>query len=286
MPVPMRDGTKLATNIWRPDADGPVPTLLVRNPYSKQQVTTYGYTSPNIFVLVEAGYAVAVQDTRGTFCSEGTFVPHVDDAGDGADTVAWLTEQDWCDGNVGSWGASYLGFVQWQTAATGVAGLRAMAPAVTSADLYRAPWHSPGGALSLDCLLAWTTLMSANELQRRLATGEGDPSDMVGLGAAMADLTVLSDRTPVAEQPLLGTYLPWVVDQVIGHPDRDATWEALSSIDRVGLLLPLGTHLLVGLGDTPDRAAGSVAAALAAHLQDEQRSAGPRTPPPPTAPTP
>src|SRR4051794_5822649 len=104
VPVPMRDGTKLATNIWRPDAPEPVPVLLVRLPYGKQGLTTYTGTSPNIFALVEAGYAIAVQDTRGTFASEGEFVPYVDDVDDGTDTVAWLTEQDWCDGNIGAWG--------------------------------------------------------------------------------------------------------------------------------------------------------------------------------------
>lgn len=237
VPVPMRDGTKLATNIWRPDGAEPVPTLLVRNPYDKQAMQTYGYTSPNIFVLVESGYAVAVQDTRGVFRSEGTFVPHVDDAADGADTVAWLAEQDWCDGNIGAWGGSYLGFVQWLLAATGAPQLKAIAPSVTSADLYRAPWHTPGGALSLDTLLVWSTLMSTNELRRAMAGGSADPADMVDmvdLVTAMADTKLLTSQTPVAEQPLISKYLPWVVDTAIGHPDRDETWTALSPLDRAG----------------------------------------------------
>lgn len=234
VPVPMRDGTKLATNVWRPDVDGPVPTLLVRNPYDKQAMQIYGYTSPNIFVLVEAGYAVVVQDTRGVFRSEGTFVPHVDDAADGVDTVAWLIDQDWCDGNIGTWGASYLGFVQWLLAATGGPELKAIAPAVTSADLYRAPWHTPGGALSLDCLVTWSALMSGNELRRGLATGDADPADMNAVFAAMADGTVLTSRTPVADQPLIAKYLPWIVDSAMGHPDRDETWTELSALDRAG----------------------------------------------------
>jgi len=232
VPVSMRDGAKLATNIWRPEVGSPVPVLLVRNPYGKQDLVSYTITSPNIFTLVEAGYAIAVQDARGTFASEGTFVPHVDDAADGRDTVAWLVDQDWCDGSVGSWGPSYLGFVQWQTASTGVRGLRALAPSVTSADLYRAPWYSRGGALSLDTLLAWSTLISVNVLQRGLETGHGDIADLPLLVAALADLTTLSSTTPVAEQPLLARYLPWVVAQVIDHPERDQTWEPLSSIDR------------------------------------------------------
>lgn len=233
VPVPVRDGAKLATTIWVPETDVRVPALLVRTPYGKNMIESYGQPSPNIFELVEAGYAIAVQDTRGTFRSEGEFVPHVDDAADGSDTVRWLVNQDWCDGNVGSWGGSYLGFVQWQTASTGVDGLRAIAPSVTSADLYRAPWYSRGGALSLDCLLTWSTTMSLNELQRRLADGEddGDAHDLPILSAAMGDMSDALRSTPTAEQPLLQRYLPWVLDQVIEHPERDATWTSIASVD-------------------------------------------------------
>lgn len=85
------------------------------------------------------GYAVAVQECRGTFGSEGVFSPHEADAEDGAETVRWLVAQDWCDGNVGSFGGSYLGFVQWHAASIGVSGLKAIAPVMASADLYRAP---------------------------------------------------------------------------------------------------------------------------------------------------
>jgi predicted acyl esterase len=115
--------------------------------------------------------------------------------------------------------------VQWQIAVTGNPAVKAMAPSVTSADLYRAPWHSPGGALSLDSMLGWATLMSANALQRGLPTGDGDPADMVELGAAMADGTTLTSRTPVAAQPIVAKYLPWIVETGMGHPDRDKIWE-------------------------------------------------------------
>ena len=65
---------------------------------------------PNLFALIEAGDAVVYQDCRGTFRSGGEFTPMVNEASDGADTVAWLLEQPWRDGNIGTSGASYLGF--------------------------------------------------------------------------------------------------------------------------------------------------------------------------------
>src|SRR4051794_34373016 len=96
--VPMRDGVALATDVWIPDG-GPAPVLLARLPYGKNEMTipTQAVT-PNFFALLDAGYAVVWQDCRGAFASEGEFTPVVNEADDGADTIAWLREQPWCDG--------------------------------------------------------------------------------------------------------------------------------------------------------------------------------------------
>lgn len=242
--VPTRDGTKLATDIWLPESDFRLPALLMRTPYGKGWLTTtYGITSPNIFELMKRGYAVAIQECRGTFGSEGTFVPHVADADDGADTVQWLIDQEWCDGNIGSFGPSYIGFVQLQTAATGVPGLKAIAPAATSADLYAGFWHSQGGALSLRCALIWSTLMAFNEAQRVLARGSGDPDDVSQLAAGLADHAAISAVTPVAGHPLIAKYLPWAIDVGIDRPDRDEAWGDLAAIDRVSSMTTPALHI-------------------------------------------
>jgi putative CocE/NonD family hydrolase len=95
----------------------PAPTLLVRLPYGKDLTVLLAYgLMPNLFALIEAGYAVVYQDCRGTFRSGGEFVPMRSEPNGGADTIAWLVEQPWCDGNIGTFGASYLGFVQWASA--------------------------------------------------------------------------------------------------------------------------------------------------------------------------
>ncbi|HEY0719044.1 MAG TPA: CocE/NonD family hydrolase [Streptosporangiaceae bacterium] len=149
--VPMRDGVRLATDAWIPDGDRPAPVLLVRLPYGKDMNGLYAYgLVPNVFTLVEAGYAVVYQDGRGTFRSGGEFTPMVNEPGDGADTVAWLLAQPWCDGNIGTYGASYLGFVQWAIASA-AAPVKAIAPAVTTTDYYSAPWYSEGGAAPCRC---------------------------------------------------------------------------------------------------------------------------------------
>jgi X-Pro dipeptidyl-peptidase (S15 family) len=113
--IPVRDGVLLAANVWRP-VEGRAPTLLVRLPYSKDIEAPLGDYFPNIPTLLEAGYAVVMQDCRGTFRSEGEFVPHAADRTDGEDTIAWIAEQPWSDGTVGMYGPSYLGMVQWEAA--------------------------------------------------------------------------------------------------------------------------------------------------------------------------
>src|SRR4051794_18120579 len=159
--VPMRDGVALATDLWIPD-DRPAPTLLVRLPYGKDVLPgVFAYALlPNLFALLEAGYAVVWQDCRGTFRSGGEFTPMTDEPYDGADTIAWLREQQWCDGSVGTYGPSYLGFVQWASASQNPEGLKAIAPTVTTTDYYATPWYSEGGALSWHTAWLWTTLMA------------------------------------------------------------------------------------------------------------------------------
>jgi len=229
--VPMRDGVELATDIWIPDEAGPAPTLLVRLPYGKDMPALYAYgLIPNIFALVEAGYVVVYQDCRGTFRSGGEFVPMVNEPNDGADTIAWLLEQPWCDGNIGSYGASYLGFVQWASASS-TAGVKAIAPAVTTTDYYSTPWYSEGGALSLHAIHSWTTLMALSDAQRAVAAGAGDPRALMDLLGVAADPQPHMAAMPFREQPLLEKQWQWWA-QILGHPARDQYWSEVSVADH------------------------------------------------------
>src|SRR4051812_20301579 len=111
----MRDGVTLAADIWRP-LEGTAPTLLVRTPYNRQTPTMYGGPGtphPSLIGLVNAGYAVVLQDARGTFGSEGEFEPKINEIADGQDTADWITRQAWSDGTIGMYGASYMGMTQW-----------------------------------------------------------------------------------------------------------------------------------------------------------------------------
>jgi putative CocE/NonD family hydrolase len=239
--VPMRDGVELATDAWIPSG-APAPTLLVRLPYGKDlpQLLAYGLT-PNVFALVEAGYAVVYQDCRGTWRSGGEFVPMLNEPNDGADTVAWLLDQPWCDGNVGTYGPSYLGFVQWASVSAG-APLKAIAPAVTTTDYYTAPWLSEGGAVSWQTFQGWSTQMAMVETLRQLKRGSGDPQLLAELVAAMADPEPHLAALPSSRRPALEKVWPWWAE-FLSHPSRDAFWQGLSVIDRAEQVTVPALHI-------------------------------------------
>jgi uncharacterized protein len=112
--VPMRDGVRLAADLYRPARNGSPeagrrPAILIRTPYNKvtlQRNQNVGHR------WAQHGYACLLQDCRGRYNSEGSFYKYVNEPEDGYDTVEWMATQDWCDGNIGTTGASYLCHVQ------------------------------------------------------------------------------------------------------------------------------------------------------------------------------
>ena len=160
--VPMRDGVRLATDIFRPRREGRWPVLLTRVPYNKEMrdkdnSDAYVYIEMNLQIkrAVEAGYAVVAQDTRGCFASEGTFIPFLNEAEDGADTITWCASQPWSTGLVGMFGVSYQGETQWQAAITQHPALHAIAPCQAPVSMVL-PYQ--GGAFLLSIILGWTLI--------------------------------------------------------------------------------------------------------------------------------
>ncbi|MGK7377671.1 CocE/NonD family hydrolase [Planococcus sp. 1R117A] len=235
--VPMRDGIKLATNIWRPEGDKPAPTLLVRNPYGMNNLPSDG-TIPNLLELLEAGYAIVYQDCRGSFNSEGDYVDMANEPEDGVDTLDWLSNQPWCDGNIGTYGPSYLGFVQWASVTNGGNNLKAIAPSVTSSDYYKAPWYSDGGAFSLHTSFFWITSMGLSGAMRKLTTLK-DPNliseiygDLQELTDIMDDPTPHLSKMPLNEQEQLKKHSPlW--SEWLEHPSHDEYWTGMATIDKI-----------------------------------------------------
>ena len=112
--VPMRDGTILYADLYRPEGPGPYPVLLQRTPYDKTMPLSRNMLDP--LKAARHGYVVVIQDTRGRYTSGGEFYAFRDDIHDGYDTVEWAASQPWSLGKVGMYGNSYVGATQWQAA--------------------------------------------------------------------------------------------------------------------------------------------------------------------------
>jgi len=157
-----RDGVTLRADVYRPDASGRFPVLLVRTPYDKgaeMALTEKDYFPPR-------GYAVVVQDTRGRHSSEGEFYPFIHEAHDGYDAVEWAAALPWSNGKVGMVGQSYLALVQHYAAVMRPPHLRVAAP--VSAPVTRFEnFVYRRGALELGWLLAYFMFMARDTLARK-----------------------------------------------------------------------------------------------------------------------
>ncbi|KAA1380893.1 CocE/NonD family hydrolase [Aeromicrobium fastidiosum] len=136
----MRDGVRLATDVYLPEGWDAGPTVLVRLPYDKSSRYVFFTTVAPMFNA--RGYAVAVQDVRGKFRSEGETVAFLNETRDGYDTIDWIVRQGWSDGTVAMFGDSYYGFTQWAAVASQHPALRAIVPRVTGANLGDLAGHA------------------------------------------------------------------------------------------------------------------------------------------------
>ncbi len=162
-PVPMRDGVVLRADLRLPPGTGhvPFPTLVYRTPYGKHRAAT----GETIFErAVERGYAVVIQDVRGRYASDGEFEQYRNEVRDGFDTIAWAAAQPWSNGEVGTFGLSYPGAVQWLAALESPPALKAMVPAMT----YSTPenFFYSGGVFDLSWV-PWIWNNIAPDVRRR-----------------------------------------------------------------------------------------------------------------------
>ncbi|WP_271600250.1 CocE/NonD family hydrolase [Bradyrhizobium sp. CCBAU 45384] len=138
--VPMRDGIRLATDVYRPARNGkalpgPFPVILERTPYGRNIVSrselSVAEPKPKSRAEVaayfaKAGYVVIYQDCRGRYDSEGEFVKYLSDGNDGYDCCKWIVAQPWCNGKIGTMGLSYAAHTQGALGCTNPPGIAAM----------------------------------------------------------------------------------------------------------------------------------------------------------------
>jgi len=183
--VATRDGTILRMDVYRSRDDcSPRPVILSAHPYGKDNLPyrkagvwlvspqyrlfrlpepiTFseftGWEAPDPVRWVEAGYVVANLDLRGAGQSDGLWNPFTLQEGeDVADVIAWIAEQDWCTGDVGMLGVSYLAISQYQAAALNPPALKAICPWEGFTDFYR-DFARPGGILETGFLKLWSAI--------------------------------------------------------------------------------------------------------------------------------
>ena len=165
--VPMRDGTRLATDVFRPDAPGRFPALVNRGPYGKDDYVA----SPDhsVWFFPTHGYVVLSQDCRARFQSEGDYYnPLFQEVADGYDTVEWAARQPWCNGRVGTTGQSYLGATQYTLATNNPLPphLQAMAPVSASSDFHQSWVYHTGGAMEWGWMVPYAIHKGRNTLER------------------------------------------------------------------------------------------------------------------------
>ncbi|HYK67064.1 MAG TPA: CocE/NonD family hydrolase [Streptosporangiaceae bacterium] len=223
--MPMRDGTLLRADIYRPAQGTPFPALLVRTPYGEPSVRT----AP-VLPAIDAGFAVVLQYCRGTGTSDGDFTPFESESDDGVDSIEWCARQDWCDGRVGMWGASYVGMVQLAAAVQAPSALKCLLPIVTPADYYGGLAYRQG-AFQLGQLLAWYTMKSAQTLGYRALAGEDVSADGPELAAHVADIANHYRYLPAREMPAVSRIIPgW--QRWLDHDRYDQYWREVSYAAR------------------------------------------------------
>jgi hypothetical protein len=150
--IPMRDGVKLAADIWHPDErTGPFPVLLEYLPYRKTEAR--GGSAPLYSYFLRHGYVVVRADIRGTGNSEGTLIPYEYseiEQRDGEDVIAWLARQPFSTGSVGMFGISWGGFNSIHMAMRRPPALKAIIAVDATDDLWHDDVHFMDGIMHVD----------------------------------------------------------------------------------------------------------------------------------------
>ncbi len=231
--IPMRDGVKLAADIYRPArdgyaADGKFPVILMRTPYNKES------SAASATALVPHGYVVVLEDVRGRYKSEGHWLALATDPEDGYDTAKWIGAQSWCDGGIGTIGSSYAGATQHAMAIAGAPYLKAMIPRNAMSDFGRYGVRH-NGAFELRFFNWVFTLGNATGTPNALPAAKRAASDPAAAEALAQmgndvrqyarNLPLRPGTTPLKFAP---DYEKWLVE-AMSHGDYDNFWKNAGS---------------------------------------------------------
>jgi putative CocE/NonD family hydrolase len=236
--IEMRDGIRLTADVFRPEGPGVFPVLVQRVPYGRSRPRTRD-GALDVLSAARSGYAVIVQDCRGRGGSGGDFVPFVNEAADGFDTVEWAASQEWSSGRVGMFGRSYGGLCQWLAASARPPSLAAISPMFSGANVAR-DWFAISGELEFGFALLWAIRSLAPETLARTAPVEPAEQRIYNAINRMLDEP---EWHPTPDD--LGTALarlPFTCDWLAGEFADDAEHLAISDVDHVPTLVVSGWY--------------------------------------------
>lgn len=177
--ISMRDGIHLATDIYLPElseVSSQWPVVIERTPYNKEaqsrsEINLGGRQISRVEMaqrFTENGFVLIFQDCRGRYKSEGEFVKYINEAEDGLDSLAWIQQQAWCNGDIGSMGLSYAAHTQLALACLNPKALKTMV--LDSGGFYEAFQCGirQGGAFELK-QATWAYRQAVNKV---LSTGD------------------------------------------------------------------------------------------------------------------
>jgi putative CocE/NonD family hydrolase len=230
--IAMRDGVRLAADVYRParggkPAEGRFPTLLTRTPYDKNGAKSEGE------YYAARGYVVVVNDVRGRYASEGTWRLIADDPQDGFEIVEWIARQEWSDGKVGTFGTSYPGGTQHALAEMNPPHLTTMVP-IDAVSNCGVSGMRQGGAFELR-FFNWIFQTGAPNSRAALA----DPALRRALVESGRRVREHADSLPVrpGNSPLrvVPEYEAWLVQAMRSGPESPF-WhiKGMSVVDHVG----------------------------------------------------
>lgn len=241
--VPMRDGVRLATDVYLPagaSLGGSLPAILERTPYDKTRSET------NARYFASRGYAFVAQDTRGRYNSEGVWRMLTDDGRDGIDACAWIGKQGWSNGRIGMIGTSYVGGTQHAVAMERAPELKTLIPVdAVSNTGYQSMRNA--GAFELRF---WNWIFTHASRGSRQAR---DPAARAMLEQAFADrrhyvlhLPFRPGTTPLKHAP---EYEEWLV-RAMEHGTNDDFWKQNNILDHADRYKDVPVYLVGGWYDS------------------------------------
>jgi putative CocE/NonD family hydrolase len=225
--IGMRDGLRLAADIYRPvrsgeSAIGKFPTILIRTTYNKDN----SRRQLNHEYFVKRGYVVVIQDVRGRYKSEGQHYHGVAEMADGYDTIEWIAQQAWSDGKIGMTGISYLAAVQSAAAVANPPHLASLFHVKAPANYYQNGFRHAGTFLMYSVPIAFMLASSSKEaLQDQLLARAVTDTDLWRKASPwLAKMPLKRGLTPLSLEPQAER---WFFDMMT-HTDYTDFWKKVA----------------------------------------------------------